>query len=92
MSTPETTGVFIVQREIPEIGARAGDRIVIGEAEQWPVALARKLSREDARWAFDSSACVLEFSVPPMMPGLALRLLKEATGHELGSYLTLMED
>lgn len=46
------TGVFEVVEGIEEIGARPGDRLVVGEGEVWPVSLARKLGHADARFAF----------------------------------------
>ena len=57
-------GVFEVTREIQEIGARPGDRIVVGRGENWPVALARTLSLTDARWALQSEHAKLEFTLP----------------------------
>ena len=60
----DLTAVFHVTREIEEIGAREGDRLVIGEGGLWPVALARQLGHADARWAFRAEYTRLLFTLP----------------------------
>ena len=93
----EITGVFEVIREIEEIGARVGDRLVLASHEAWPVALVRRLDDNGASWAFRREYATLKLTYPPMMNGLALRLLQEGMksavdghGPALGSHLTLV--
>lgn len=59
----DITGVFEVVAEIEEIGARQSDHLVVGEAEEWPVSLVRRLGHADARWAF-SDRCTLALTHP----------------------------
>ena len=86
----ELSAVFEVMREIEEIGGRPGDRIVLRPSEEeYTYSLVRDLGpiASDC-WAFTDS-CVLEVTDPPMMDGLALRLLKEGKDG-LEPYLTLI--
>ena len=65
----QLTGVFVVEREIPEIGARPGDRLVIRPGRSaHPYCLIRPLSHAESRWAFRSDHCTFEFSKPPLPP------------------------
>ena len=66
-----TAAVFEVLREIPEIGGRPGDRIVLRPSEEeYTYSLVRDLGpiASDC-WAF-SDACELEVTRPPMMNGV----------------------
>ena len=76
-------GVFEVVREIPEIGARAGDRIVLRPSEEeYTCSLVRDLGPIASRcWAFTDS-CVLEITDPPLPLSAALRALHEAAKSE----------
>ena len=72
------SAVFNILREIPEIGGRAGDKIVLRPSvEGYTYALVRDLGpiASDC-WAF-TDACELEVTDPPMMDDEALRLLRE---------------
>ena len=89
----ELTGVFLIMREIPEIGAMVGDRIVLAPHDpDWPFALTRQLSPAQARWAFDPRTCALEFTDPSLMKGLALRHLEAAVpASEYAPHLRLVD-
>ena len=86
----QPTGVFEVIQEIEEIGARESDLIVLRPWADRPAVLQRTI---DPRWAF-GARCSLFYTDPPMMDGLALRLLREGVdghGPVLGSdHLTLL--
>lgn len=70
-------GVFVVDREIPEIGAVPGDRIVMRPGHPThPYSLVRALTLEGAQSAFRLSHCHLGFTDPPMRASLAYRILE----------------
>ncbi|HUE96516.1 MAG TPA: hypothetical protein VMN39_07635 [Longimicrobiaceae bacterium] len=60
---PSPVGVFEVTAPIEDLGARVGDRLVIGRGEVWPVALARNLPVSAAKWAIHSDAARLLFAL-----------------------------
>ena len=85
----QPTGVFVVEREIPELGAQPGDRIILRPRHsERPCCLVRNIGHAAYRLAF-TDACRLEFTKPPMMDGLALRLLREGVDG-LEPHLTLV--
>ncbi len=73
------TGVFEVVEAIDEIGARAGDELVVRPAEGWrPYALVRPLGPSAARWLFSDRARLV-FTDPPMPHHLARRFLEDGS-------------
>lgn len=76
MGGDDLIGVFVVVQEIQEIGARAGDRILLRPWAPRPVLLQRELGHSDAAWAFGSHAELL-FTRPTLPVRLALRLLRD---------------
>ena len=72
----QLTGVFVVEREIPEIGARPGDRIVLRPWAPRPALLQRALGVHETTWAF-SDRSQLIFTRPHLPHPLALRYLQD---------------
>ncbi len=69
--------VFEVVLEIPEIGARSGDRIVLTRSgQQHTCCLVRDLGDGADRWVF-GGACKLEFTRPHPLP----RIASESSAH-----------
>lgn len=85
------TGVFEVTKEIEEIGARVGDRIVVRPGSKVrPFGMVRSLSRSEAWWAF-SERCRLLATEPTLPPRLARRRLRAALTPRGPGHLRLME-
>lgn len=68
-----TAGVFQIVREIPEIGARVGDRLVLRPHAERPAIIQRTV---DPTWAF-SCCAELAFTHPPLPTDVALRILRD---------------
>lgn len=77
MAFERVNGVFVLVREVPSIGGLTGDRIVLEEDGEWPVGLARELTMEDARWAFERGYARLESTSLDFPEALARRILLE---------------
>lgn len=70
--------VFEVFREIPDLGAMPGDRLVLRpQHPARPYNLIRPLTLGEAQWAFRMGYCRLAFTDPPMLASQAYRLLAE---------------
>ena len=92
----DVTGVFVVEREIPEIGAQVGDRLIL---RPWhptrPYGLIRPLTLGQAQWAFRLGYCRLDFT-KPTMPTLSAYRRLQGDPHPPSSprrrgHLTLLE-
>jgi hypothetical protein len=88
-ATIQLTAVFEVVADIEEIGAVAGDRIVVRPDAPWrPYALVRPLSHAGARWVF-GERCRLLFTDPPSPRGR--RRCREAWRRRAPRHLRLVE-
>lgn len=78
MSSPTLdAAVFVFVREVPELGARVGDRLLVRPDAPRPLLLQRELRADAAAWC-RSQATAFLWSRPNMPEGLVQRITREA--------------